>query len=316
MSRPTRFTIRSVCALTGVNPNTLRAWERRYGLIQPERTASGYRLYTMHDVERLRAIQDLLNAGVPAGQVAKHLPPAGAVAETPRPSDSANGASSSPRSGIRTTPTTVEEFAVAVADAALAGDDARTERLFSRAVGLFSVARAFTDVLLEAGRGLYRREQQGDPRANEARMRVMTFARRRLVKLLAGLKPLHQRPLVVVTNAGPPCPTLEGDLMRVALELGMARVSTSYVMASDGPEPLTDALGTGSVRAVVMACGSCESGTPAWQKAAERLRGVRVHVMANEKASGCEWLRSVGAGILPPGVSDSAQTLLRSLGRA
>lgn len=312
MSRPTRFTIRSVCALTGVNPNTLRAWERRYGLVQPERTASGYRLYTMQDVERLRAIQDLLNAGVPAGQIAKHLPPAGSEA-APRSTEST---ASTSRPAIRSTPQTVEEFSSAVVDAALAGDEARTERLFSRAVGLFSVARAFTDVLLAAGRTLYQRETQGDARANEARMRVMNFARTRLAKLLAGLKPLHQRPLVVVMNAGPACPVLEGDLMQVALELGMARVSTSYVTASDGPEPLTDALGIGSVRAVVMACGSCGTSTPAWQKAAERLRGVRVHVMPGEKADHCDFVRSVGAGVLPATVNESAQTLLRSLGRA
>lgn len=312
MSRPTRFTIRSVCALTGVNPNTLRAWERRYGLVQPERTASGYRLYTMQDVERLRAIQDLLNAGVPAGQVAKHLPPGGSVDVTTRPAD----ASPAVRSSVRQTPQTAEEFTAAVVDAALADDVPRCERLFSRAVGLFSVARAFNEVLLQAGKQLYERETQGDARANAARMYVMTFARKQLAKLLAGLKPLHQRPLVVVMNAGPPCPTLEGNLMQVALELGMARVSTSYVVASDGPEPLTDALGTGSVRAVVMTCGSCETSTPAWQKAAERLRGVRVHAMAGDKASNCDWLRSVGGSILPGSVDDSAQSLLRSLGRA
>jgi DNA-binding transcriptional MerR regulator len=315
MSRPTRFTIRSVCALTGVNPNTLRAWERRYGLVTPERTASGYRLYTMQDVERLRAIQDLLNAGVPAGQVAKHLPPAGAPDAASRAPDQASVAPTT-RTSIRSTPQTVEEFASAVMDAALAGDDARTDRLFSRAVGLFSVASAFNHVLLAAGRSLYQREQEGDTRANEARLRIMTFARQRLAKLLAGLKPLHQRPLVVVMNAGPPCPHLEGDLMQVALELGMARVSTSYVVASDGPEPLTEALDTGSVRAVVMACGSCETGTPAWQKAVERLRGVRVHVMANDKAANCDWVRSVGAGILPGASAESTHTLLQSLGRA
>ncbi|MBF4212988.1 MerR family DNA-binding transcriptional regulator, partial [Pseudomonas donghuensis] len=37
------FPIREVARLTGVNPVTLRAWERRYGLIQPTRTESGHR---------------------------------------------------------------------------------------------------------------------------------------------------------------------------------------------------------------------------------------------------------------------------------
>ena len=50
------FPIREVSRLTGVNPVTLRAWERRYGLIRPTRTDSGHRLYSMADVEAVRSI--------------------------------------------------------------------------------------------------------------------------------------------------------------------------------------------------------------------------------------------------------------------
>jgi DNA-binding transcriptional MerR regulator len=38
---------------TGLKPDTLRAWERRYGLPQPARTAGGHRIYSQHDVETL-----------------------------------------------------------------------------------------------------------------------------------------------------------------------------------------------------------------------------------------------------------------------
>ena len=38
--------IREVARQTGVNAVTLRAWERRYGLIVPHRTEKGHRLYT------------------------------------------------------------------------------------------------------------------------------------------------------------------------------------------------------------------------------------------------------------------------------
>jgi DNA-binding transcriptional MerR regulator len=36
------FPMRTVSVITGVNPVTLRAWERRYGLIKPARTAKGH----------------------------------------------------------------------------------------------------------------------------------------------------------------------------------------------------------------------------------------------------------------------------------
>jgi hypothetical protein len=48
------FPIREVSRLTGVNPVTLRAWERRYGLIQPTRTESGHRLYSLADIDAVQ----------------------------------------------------------------------------------------------------------------------------------------------------------------------------------------------------------------------------------------------------------------------
>ncbi len=56
MKREDLFPIREVARLTGVNPVTLRAWERRYGLIQPTRTESGHRLYSLSDIEKVRSI--------------------------------------------------------------------------------------------------------------------------------------------------------------------------------------------------------------------------------------------------------------------
>ena len=61
--------IRTVSTLTGVNAITLRAWERRYGLVNPRRTPKGHRLYTQQDVLRVNQIVRLLNQGVSVGQV-------------------------------------------------------------------------------------------------------------------------------------------------------------------------------------------------------------------------------------------------------
>ena len=62
--------IREVSRLTGVNAVTLRAWERRYGLIVPHRTAKGHRLYSPAHVQRILAILTWLNRGVAVSQVA------------------------------------------------------------------------------------------------------------------------------------------------------------------------------------------------------------------------------------------------------
>ncbi|MGL4318503.1 MAG: MerR family transcriptional regulator [Pseudomonas sp.] len=65
--------IREVARSTGVNPVTLRAWERRYGLIVPHRTPKGHRLYSAKHVARIQAILTWLARGVAVSQVKELL---------------------------------------------------------------------------------------------------------------------------------------------------------------------------------------------------------------------------------------------------
>ncbi|MPS31122.1 MULTISPECIES: MerR family transcriptional regulator [unclassified Salinivibrio] len=77
------LTISQVADQTGVNPVTLRAWQRRYGLLAPERTAKGHRLYRQEDVETIAHILQWLDKGVPISKVKPLLAhsPASAEAE-------------------------------------------------------------------------------------------------------------------------------------------------------------------------------------------------------------------------------------------
>lgn len=63
------YPIREVSRLTGVNTVTLRAWERRYGLICPQRTPKGHRLYSAEDIDTIRKVLLWLDKGVPVSQV-------------------------------------------------------------------------------------------------------------------------------------------------------------------------------------------------------------------------------------------------------
>lgn len=67
------YPIREVSRLTGVNSVTLRAWERRYGLIRPQRTPKGHRLYAREDIQRVENILCWLDRGVPVSQVRELL---------------------------------------------------------------------------------------------------------------------------------------------------------------------------------------------------------------------------------------------------
>lgn len=58
-----RHPIRVVAQRTGLTTATIRAWERRYDAVRPRRSEGGQRLYTDHDVERLRTLKELTGAG-------------------------------------------------------------------------------------------------------------------------------------------------------------------------------------------------------------------------------------------------------------
>ncbi len=65
-----RYPIRAVSQLTGIQIDTLRAWERRYGVVTPARDGHG-RMYTDADVERLRLLRGALERGHSIGRLAR-----------------------------------------------------------------------------------------------------------------------------------------------------------------------------------------------------------------------------------------------------
>ena len=64
------YAIGAVSRLTGISTHTLRIWERRYGAIIAERTDSGRRVYSRHDVEKLGLLKILVDRGFSIGQIA------------------------------------------------------------------------------------------------------------------------------------------------------------------------------------------------------------------------------------------------------
>lgn len=65
-----RHSIRAVARITGISPYLLRAWERRYKAVNPERTSTNRRLYSDKDIERLTLLYRATLKGESIGQVA------------------------------------------------------------------------------------------------------------------------------------------------------------------------------------------------------------------------------------------------------
>lgn len=82
-----RFPIRFLAENTSVGTSTLRAWERRYGLLNPERTPKGHRLYSQADIKRVLKIVDLLKDGHTLPAIADLLTAQERPEDTSKPAD-------------------------------------------------------------------------------------------------------------------------------------------------------------------------------------------------------------------------------------
>ncbi|MGB7801724.1 MerR family transcriptional regulator [Buttiauxella sp.] len=72
------YSIGEFAQLCGINATTLRAWQRRYGLLKPLRTDGGHRQYSDDDVQQALKILDWVKKGVPVSQVKSLLARPGA----------------------------------------------------------------------------------------------------------------------------------------------------------------------------------------------------------------------------------------------
>lgn len=101
---PHSYSIQAVAERTGLTPHVIRAWERRYGAIQPERSAGQHRLYSEGEIERLAMLRRAVQGGHSIGKIARlPLSELGALAASaPPPSRLANALSADPAASFRT----------------------------------------------------------------------------------------------------------------------------------------------------------------------------------------------------------------------
>jgi DNA-binding transcriptional MerR regulator len=67
------YNIKAVVQATGISPSTLRAWERRYNIARPQRSESGYRLYSERDIAVIRWLKAQVDAGMSISQAVSWL---------------------------------------------------------------------------------------------------------------------------------------------------------------------------------------------------------------------------------------------------
>ncbi len=128
------YTIKQAAARSGVSVPLLRAWERRYGIVEPARTAAGYRLYDDDALGRIRTMRRLVDAGWTPSTAAATILSGESI---DLPDAAAEPAGSTAPAGA--TGDAVVDFAGAFVEAAIAFDADRLEHLLDRmfAAGTF-----------------------------------------------------------------------------------------------------------------------------------------------------------------------------------
>jgi MerR family transcriptional regulator, light-induced transcriptional regulator len=132
---------------SGVSPELLRAWERRYGLLRPQRTAGGLRLYSSGDLERVRAMQRHMSRGLAAREAAALAGRMTAEAAPRR----AGSAAFDP-----------DQVRHELGDALEAFDEPAAQRVFDQLLSITTVDALLSDVVMPYLRGLGDRWQQDE----------------------------------------------------------------------------------------------------------------------------------------------------------
>lgn len=131
------YTIGTVSKLTGVGAITLRAWERRYRLIEPIRKESGHRLFTRQHIDQINRITALTQQGLRISQISPEMLETEVQTETDEESDTWNDH--------------INSMIAAIIDF----DEERLEEIYNEALSLYPIGmvtrKLLTPLLIELG---------------------------------------------------------------------------------------------------------------------------------------------------------------------
>jgi MerR family transcriptional regulator, light-induced transcriptional regulator len=150
----------------GVSPELLRAWERRYGLLEPSRSAGGFRLYSATDEARVRRMLTYLDRGLAAAEAARR-----ATSDGAEPDD--DGRTPGER--------LLEELGLALESF----DDTRAHRLMDRALATYTEETVVGELVLPYLVELGRKWERGEVSVGQEHF-ASTLLRGRLLGLARG----------------------------------------------------------------------------------------------------------------------------------
>lgn len=147
LSTTPAFNLKAVLKETGLAADTLRAWERRYGLPAPERTAGGHRLYSQRDIETIKWLMARQAEGLSISRAVDLW-----NEQTASGSDPLAGAAAQAFSPLTATPadTSLDALRAEWIAACLKFNETAAEQTLNQAFSMFPVEAVCTNILQRA----------------------------------------------------------------------------------------------------------------------------------------------------------------------
>jgi DNA-binding transcriptional MerR regulator/methylmalonyl-CoA mutase cobalamin-binding subunit len=182
------YSIKAVAQATGLTVETLRAWERRYGIVAPNRDASGRRVYRPEDVLRLRRLREATERGHSIGRLAG-LSDDGLAALLNESAD-------------RRTRATTNAFVERILESAQRFRSAECEQALTLAIAMLPPTQLVSDVLQPLLREVGERWHRGEFAISQERL-VSTIVRRHVGLMLDAYdRNARRAPIVFATLPG------------------------------------------------------------------------------------------------------------------
>jgi DNA-binding transcriptional MerR regulator/methylmalonyl-CoA mutase cobalamin-binding subunit len=163
------YSIKAVSQATGLTVETLRAWERRYGIVVPNRDQTGRRVYRADDVLRLRRLREATERGHPIGRLAELSEESLAQLLNDAPDRRSRATSSA--------------FVERILEAAQQYRSAECEQALTLAIAMMPPQRLVSDVLQPLLREVGERWHRGEFAISQERL-VSTIVRRHVGLML------------------------------------------------------------------------------------------------------------------------------------
>ena len=230
------FPIRAVSNITGVNPITLRAWERRYNLIRPTRTATGHRLYSAADIQEIQRILALSAQGVGFTQIAQILARESRSSEIYQaPVDQSPPGAPEPNPELLTVASTQGQGLIeSLKQAVIHMDPLALRRIEQQAMMWLPPEQVMRSILIEAYRQLERRDSWPDRDlglhwfGHHVRQRIEWWL------LQQAKKPALSHPLVLMDTTTDHRPLYSNECLLI---MALAGKSTVQLITSTLSEP-------------------------------------------------------------------------------